>query len=229
MSLRRREDRRRLFLSQIPEGIPVLLSYEIGEGYDHVNMTARSVDGMTCHPWKMPNANKWWARHLRLGEIACALNHLACWEHAFASNLTYSVFFEDDAMLAKGFWDRLPSLVNQLGRLDPSWSLLYLGRENLGGDSIFSENFVIPGFSYCTYAYALSHEGLKLLRAYDLRKKLMPLDEFLIASYRAHPRHDVAALISPLMRAYAVNPQMAFERDDKVYGSDTEDSSECVP
>lgn len=85
VSIPRRVDRRRRFLSQLNADQYVVLSSEIGGAFDYKEMNGVIPDDVCLFPWKQPGSvNPWWARNLKLGEIACALNHLSCWGHAAA-------------------------------------------------------------------------------------------------------------------------------------------------
>jgi len=164
---------------------------------------------------------------MKYGEIACALNHIACWQHALELKSAYVAVFEDDATFCRDVFTRIPEFIRCLDDLDPGWGLLYLGRERIGIDLGQNGLFVRPGFSYCTYAYVLSKKGLNVLVNYNLRGSLIPLDEFFAATYCEHPREDVRRIFQPAIRAYALRTDCVFEGDDRILGSDTEASDEC--
>ncbi len=155
------------------------------------------------------------------GEICCSLNHAACWEHASKRKPEYVVVMEDDAVIVGRLLSRISILLSSLARIDREWGLLYLGRERIGSDRGRRGEFVVPGFSYCTYGYVLSRRGLAALLGLDLRRNLMPVDEFLPASFLTHPRRDVRALIKPNIKAYAVRRDMVRERNSTLSGSET--------
>ena len=83
------------------------------------------------------------------------------------------------------------------------WELLYLGRNRLGPDSAaVGARLVVPGFSSCAHAYALSRRGYRrLLRLLPrVAEAALPVDELLPALCTAHPREDVAAWAARLLR-----------------------------
>ena len=224
MSLLRRADRRTQFLAQVPSAIAVVPSYAIGGDLDHLEWNNALLSQFTLFPWKIAHHNSWWSRNIKRGEIACAMNHLACWREANRAGASAAVIFEDDAILRPRLFQDLPKLLDKLSRADPAWDLLYLGRERIGRDTEFQHPFVWPGFSYCSYGYVVSKSGLRTLLEYELDSKLMPLDEFLVATYMEHPREDVRRSILPMIRAYGLVEDWVTEADDRVLGSDTESS-----
>lgn len=122
----------------------------------------------------------------------------------------------------------LPAIFAELDAVDNAWDLFYLGREKIEEDIGAVGRFVRPGFSYCTYAYALTPKGVHGLLAYNFQKNLMPVDEFLPATYILHPRPDVRSFIKPRLRAYALRQPLVQEGDEVLFGSDTENSPEML-
>lgn len=181
--------------------------------------------GIACFPWKIESTNIWWNRHLKIGEVDCFLAHLECWEDAATKRqFAYHVFFEDDAVLPKHGLRHILDSVDRLSCAVSDWDLLYLGREPLEPDHGSFGEFTLPGYSYCTFAYALSTTGVSKLLRYDPRSTVMPIDEFLPATYLTHPRTDVSAVIRPTLRAYATMEVIVTEAAKAQFGSDTEDS-----
>lgn len=223
ISLPRRTDRHAHIQKQLA-GIQFVYSFDV--------RVARELGRVSCSlelfPWKIASQNPWWNRHIKEGEIDCFLSHLECWEDA-AECLSepFHIFLEDDAVLIEGGLSQILEKVTRLGNVDANWDLLYLGREPLEADRRqLNEDFVVPGYSYCTFAYALSSTGIAKLLRYDLRRAVMPIDEFLPAAYLDHPRQDVARLIRPALRAYATLSDLVSEASKTRFGSDTEDSPE---
>ena len=71
----------------------------------------------------------------------------------------------------------------------------YLGRNKIEEDrKNYDEDYVVPGYSYNTHAYCLSKAGINKLLKYELNKNIIPVDEFLSATFTKHPRRDIALL-----------------------------------
>ncbi|WP_035665523.1 glycosyltransferase family 25 protein [Bradyrhizobium sp. Ec3.3] len=224
VSLARRDDRRASIAAQLPKNSDLLFSWEIGGDFDHRDFPQALPKGIKFFPWKIESENPWWNRPLKYGEVACTLNHLACWKHASERQLSNVIILEDDAILTRSLVDIVVQL-DVLSELDARWDLLYLGREKLAVDEDFSRQFVKPGFSYCTFGYCLSKWGLEKLLDYQPHQMIMPIDEFLPATFLEHPRNDVRSAICPTLRAYALREDCVREADKNQFGSDTEESS----
>ncbi|WP_338848752.1 glycosyltransferase family 25 protein [Massilia sp. W12] len=219
VSLKERIDRQEKLLSQIHPHTP-LFSFSLQEkGRYIVGKNAQVYD------WRIDSDNQWWNREMKLGEIDCFLSHLACWENAKShQEVKYFLFLEDDVIVPNFNIGTINHILQKLSEQHADWDMLYLGREKLEND-IFDHNFfVVPGFSYCTYSYILSRKGLDKLLNYHPQKKIIPLDEFLPATYLKHPRHDIAKSIPPSINAFALKSEMAYEGPKEIYGSDTENS-----
>ena len=186
ISLPHRFDRQTHIQTQL-SGVPFVYSFEV--------RAAMQKRGVTCShelfPWKIESQNPWWNRHIKQGEVDCFLSHVECWEDAAKRRSTeFHVVLEDDAVLPEGGVPRLIESVDRLGKVDANWDLLYLGREPLGPDRQQIDDFIVPGYSYCTFAYALSSAGITKLLRFEPRCAVMPIDEFLPATYLDHPRSD---------------------------------------
>jgi GR25 family glycosyltransferase involved in LPS biosynthesis len=103
---------------------------------------------------------------------------------------------------------------------------LYLGRaaQNPEKEERIDEILVKPDYTYCTYAYMLSPKGIKNILKYEVEKAIIPADEFLTATYIAHPRMDIRLKYPPALRAYALAPCIVGQRNKNESGSDTESS-----
>lgn len=219
VSLRHRTDRHSHIGSQLRDA-KLILSFELRQEHESDETLPIELFG-----WQLDCDNPWWNRPLKSGEVDCFLSHLACWKDAAASSsLPYAVVLEDDAVLAGGGLSAMHAALERLARLDPTWDLLYFGRERLGEDRVELGEFVAPGYSYCTYAYAVSKQGLQKLLAYAPWRLVMPVDEFLPATFMPHPRVDVAASIEPTLIAYALATDLVTEAPKGEFGSDTEAS-----
>lgn len=162
--------------------------------------------GFSTYPdWRIPDSdNRWWNREMRPGEIGCAISHIAAWSLAKSRSWSNVLVLEED-FKAEG-----PTLApEQFERLPPDWDMIYLGRNPLRPDRrVIDAHLVKPGASYTSHAYVLSAGGIDKLLAQRLERCLIPLDEFLIATYVRHPRKDLTM--------FATNSQTFALRTDVI-------------
>ena len=136
--------------------------------------------------WKMRSDNKYWNREITAGEIGCALSHLSIWKDAFKKGYNKILILEEDFKVLRE-WNENDIQTNE------EWGLFYLGRNRVGEDQEqITETIVRPGYSYCTHAYMLSRMGIQRLLEQNFEKTIMPVDEFLPATYIEHPRADLS-------------------------------------
>jgi glycosyl transferase family 25 len=234
IGLPRRQDRRARLesaLSRLPDARP-LFAADLGAVVDWRNWSPADLEDLRrrVFPWCDPTdtINPWWQRHLKLGEIACTLSHWNVWTYAHRQGLNGIVVLEDDARPETGFED-YARLLAALDAEDPAWDLLYLGRARVTPDRGLRGQFVLPGFSYHTHAYALSARGLVKALATDVAHAIIPADELLPAMYMAHPRADVRKRFPPTMAAYGLPQDIVNQHPKPQSGSDTEDSPFLSP
>jgi glycosyl transferase, family 25 len=228
VAMQRRQDRLRRFMANVHREISIIPSWSIGGTFDHEKISAADLRSLKLFDWQIASSNPWWSRPLRVGEIACTMNHHRCWEHAFHSKHSNSVIFEDDALFGPELFRLIPPLLERLTQLDFQWDLLYLGRESIFSDQCALGEFVVPGFSYCSYGYVVSDRGLEKLLRYNLPGHIVPVDEFLPATFMLHPREDVRRTFAPSTKAYALRTNVVAEGSKSVYGSETESSNEVI-
>jgi GR25 family glycosyltransferase involved in LPS biosynthesis len=136
--------------------------------------------------WKMRSDNKYWNREITAGEIGCALSHLSVWKDAFKKGYSKILILEEDFKVLRP-WNEEDVITEE------EWGLFYLGRNRVGEDQEeISATIVRPGYSYCTHAYMLSRMGIQRLLEQNFENTIMPVDEFLPATYIEHPRADLS-------------------------------------
>lgn len=139
--------------------------------------------------WNLKDStNSWWNREMTPGEIGCAIAHMGVWHHIHITGAKRALILESDFTPVK------PLHTVDYSALPVDWDLLYLGRNLLPGytdTDIGLPDFVKPGPSYNLHAYALSAKGAKNLMDYNFGNKIMPVDEFIPATYGPHPRADL--------------------------------------
>jgi glycosyl transferase, family 25 len=223
VNLPRRADRRLRLSSVLPPKLPVIFTSQWPGPFDgrQLNVDLLHAGGYRLFPWRIPSDNAWWNRELRLGEIGCALSHLACWQDAANSNEPFILVLEDDIVLANDFLDVLCSQLTQLADSGPAFDLLYLGRCSRGADRPARPNLVYPGFSYSSIGYLLSRQGLETLLAARFDQAILPVDEFLPALYCDHPRADVRARYPRQLTALAFDPPLVWILPADQVDSDT--------
>jgi collagen beta-1,O-galactosyltransferase len=225
INLERRIDRKQKIKRIIPDILDFQFTSDIGINFDGKNIDIQTLPNIKLYDWEIESDNKWWSRHLKLGEVGCSLAHLSIWELARKENLNSVLILEDDVFFDVDFQKKYKQYMDIL-ETKTSWDLFYLGRYRLPySDDYFENDIVIPGYSHCTYAYALSKKGIKKILGCDFHCNLIPVDEFLPALYTNHPRKDIRELYPKIMEAYALINDIVFQEDKNIAGSDTEDSN----
>jgi GR25 family glycosyltransferase involved in LPS biosynthesis len=156
--------------------------------YDAVDGRSPKVDfeWQLFQGWKMRSDNKYWNREITAGEIGCALSHLSIWKEAFKKGYQNILILEEDFKVLRQ-WNESDVKTQE------EWGLFYLGRNKVDEDlEELSETIVRPGYSYCTHAYMLSRMGIQRLLEQNFENTIMPVDEFLPATYIEHPRADLS-------------------------------------
>lgn len=131
-------------------------------------------------------------RAMRRGEIGCSLSHIFIWNEMAISKYKYFMIFEDDAILAVNFKQKLKRIIKDIEDMD--WDILYLNDncyshfgDNCNGN-IFSLTTIKPNrVGYGLYGYVInkqfinkcikesnnSNENLELFPLY------MPIDDYI--------------------------------------------------
>ena len=164
----------------------------------------------------------WWSRDLTKGEIGCALSHWGIWKECENYDKPIMIL-EDDALFKPDMELKREIDIATLEVMGKNWDILYLGRYPVKShlEERLTETIVIPEFSYCAHAYCVSPKGIKRLLDYNLQKSIIPLDEFIPATYVEHPRTDVSLKYPPSLIVYAMDPVIVKQRPKAEVGSDT--------
>lgn len=150
--------------------------------------------------WQLEDTwNDWWKREVIPGEVGCAVSHIKVWEKIVAKGLKRTLILEDDF--------HPNGQLNNLDEPPVEWDIAYLGKSKIKKDAkeeSIGGSWVKPVASYCMHAYIVTLEGAKkLLNEYKIKQNLIPIDEFLIATYTEHRRPDIKALFPPKIKAIA--------------------------
>lgn len=224
VNLPRRPDRRRHIANALPPGLPASFTSDWEVLFDGQALTRHALTrgGYDLFPWQITSDNPWWSRPLKLGEIGCALSHLACWRQAAAYGYEPVLILEDDACLDRDF---LPRLRDGFALLSYArWDLVYLGRVPQEPDHGRWQRFAVPGYSHCSFGYMLTGRAVRALLDARLDQALIPVDEFLPAMCTDHPRADVRRRFPKRLSALAFDPPLVMQLPKNVAGSDTEAS-----
>jgi len=179
--------------------MPYPVAWEIVPAFD--GRSGQILDGYSpLETWNLGDQtwNDWWKRDVTGGEIGCAISHMIVWQKMLADNVNVALILEDDFNLVKPLNN--PVIPN----ID--WDLAFLGRHALfpGNELLASHNWVKALSSYNTHAYVLKKETAKrLLTDYNYQQHIIPLDEFLTATFTKHRRDDIAELFPPKLNAIA--------------------------
>ena len=224
VNLKRRADRRQRIEALLPAFLEPEFTTDWEGPLDGKDLAADALAEYGLFPWKINSDNSWWNRPLKKGEIGCAISHLKCWELAVARGDRSFLVLEDDVLFVDGFVERLQDGLARLERFDANWDLVYLGRVPLEPGRRVIDGIVQPGYSHCTYGYALTSAGAGKLLSAGLQDALIPVDEFLPAMYIDHPRPDVRRRYPRRLAAYAFDPAIVLQLPKDIAGSDTEDT-----
>ena len=83
----------------------------------------RAVDGDQCpHP-------EWW--RAGNGAWGCLMTHLRIAQDSMMDGLESYLVFEDDVIFREDFRERLLGIMDQIGKLEGQWDMLYLGGQHL--------------------------------------------------------------------------------------------------
>lgn len=166
--------------------------------------------------WKIESDNNWWNRDVKPGEIGCALSHYGVWTLIKSRGYKSALILEEDVMADRSITN------DDIQNVPDDWDMLYLGRNPLEDDrEVVNDNVVVPGASYNTHAYAVSNTGVEKILQQNLQYAIMPVDEFLIATYVNHPREDLNKYIWKDNIAYALSSDV-FHQTSNAHTSMTE-------
>ena len=179
-------------------GLPYRFKWEIVIG---VKGTDTDINWNPFQNWKLKDhVNKWWNRSILEGEVGCAIGHYLMWKQAYDEGHDLCLFLEED-------FNQINSLENlDLSELPDNVDGFYLGRSKVNPNEVEEEvgrNWLKASYSYNMQSYCLTRSGLEKILKYDFLNNIMPVDEFLPATYIKHPRKDVADLFKPTLNFYA--------------------------
>ena len=215
--------------SMLPGGLDVIFTSDWDGPFDGLELNLEDLGEFAAYQgWQMPIAsgNNYWDRPLTHGEVGCTLSHLHCWEDARRTVPGDPILvLEDDVVLPADFVDQMIGLIADVERLDTNWGLIYLGRSKQGHDVEVAEGLVRPGFSYGSYAYVLSGSAVVDFVQAGLGRAIIPVDEFLPATFVEHPRPDIRMLYPPRVTAFAPVPVLVRHDGGGISDSEAEVST----
>ena len=165
----------------------------------HNAYTDKIPKGVTIYDkWGNPNHwNKFWQMSVQTGEVGCALSHINGWNIiASEEGIERALILEEDFNIIKGKAIKDLPEPNAEGRWPFVWDYLSLGRWqfNENDDIKIDDTYCIPALHYNMHSYILTKVGAQKLIDYHLHKNIIPVDEFITATYMKHRRGDVEAL-----------------------------------
>ena len=185
------------------------VGYEIIQAFDARNGNVPSF----CKPyegWKIEGSdNSWWNRPLLGGELGCSISHVTCWQKIKNEEFKNILILEDDFM-PLGKLSDIPEPVVR-------WDISLLGRYVFDADSEKSidSTWVKPNRSFNSHAYIIKKQTAETyLKEYNLLENVIPLDEFICATWYNHPREDIAKLYPPKISAIALKDELITQKRD---------------
>lgn len=171
-------------------GLSRSVPYEIVRAHDG-NTDKLPENYHVYDKWLLPESNnKWWSQAVTASEIGCTISHINCWQKIIKDNVKSALILEEDFLPQRSISD-----LNQPGLI---YDLAYLGKWLLPE----REDTKIPnetqwfysGASYNTHAYVITNSCALKFLDYNLHKNIIPVDEFIMATYSDHARKDVREL-----------------------------------
>jgi len=166
--------------------------------------------------------------HLTTGEVGCFMSHYSIWTHMVEQDIQAALILEDDFDFQPDFVRQLGQRLEEIGALQESWNLLYIGRSPVQQDvKRLSRHIVQPGYTLWTVAYILTLDGAKALLEAKSHQNFVPLDEyFSIAMGRYATSYNEFALdwarrIPRTLRSLAVTPPLVMPYVGSMFLSDT--------
>jgi GR25 family glycosyltransferase involved in LPS biosynthesis len=100
-------------------------------------------------------------RYEKVGPRACAVGHRIAWREACRRGASAVLVFEDDVILADGFYSKLESWLTSVPQ---DWRLLYLGGVFRDPPTLISPGLLrVTGRTWDMHAYAVHAEAIPLL------------------------------------------------------------------
>ena len=157
--------------------------FEATNGYTKRFMPAGAK---TWKDWKINSDNSWWNRDVLPGEIGCAASHWRIWYDAHTNRHGKILILEEDFTVIQPF-------NREAVQTSEEWTIMYLGHSFVNEPvRSVTANLVQPGYTYTTHAYMLTYDGCRLLLEQNYLGSIIPLDEFLSATFCDHPRKDLS-------------------------------------
>ena len=185
------------------------VGYEIIQGYDGRNGNIPAF----CKPykgWKLEQSdNSWWNRPLLGGELGCSISHITCWQKIVEETHENVLILEDDFMPLGQLADVEESSVE--------WDLALLGRYvfDANSEESIDNTWVKPNRSFNSHAYIIKKQTAeRYLKEYNLLENVIPLDEFICATWYNHPREDIAKLYPPKINAISIKNELITQKRD---------------
>ncbi|GLD75380.1 procollagen galactosyltransferase 2-like protein, partial [Lates japonicus] len=189
INLKRRLDRRtRMLKTMASLGIHVTLTDAVdGKALNTSQLQALGIEMMPGY--KDPYSG----RVLTRGEIGCFLSHHSIWTQVIERGLQKVLVLEDDVRFEPWFKRRLQAIMDDVGKAQLDWDLIYVGRKRMQvqqpEQSVEGvDNLVEADYSYWTLGYALSQQGARKLLAAQPFSRMLPVDEFLPVMFNKHPK-----------------------------------------
>ncbi|KAL4219684.1 hypothetical protein ACF0H5_022254 [Mactra antiquata] len=188
INLERRSERRKRMLHVFDvfgieaEWIPAVDGKKLNDTYLYADLGIEVVPGFT---------DPYGGRPMTMGEIGCFLSHYFIWKDMLKKGYSEIIVFEDDLRFEPYFRSKLTRIMRVVGKKQPDWDLIYLGRKRLNRKDEYylqgTDLLVWPSYSYWTLSYLLSRRGAEKLLAQKPLQKLLPVDEYLPVMFDKHP------------------------------------------
>lgn len=166
-------------------GLTGQVQYEILDGHNGYT-DEMPKDVKIYSDWAQPNGwNDFWRFDMSKGEIGCALSHTMAWQKIVDDGVERALVLEEDFYKIK--------TLSQLKEPNTPFDFAFLGRYvfDQKDDKPIDDQWVYPDLSYNMHAYVLTNQGAQKLLNTSFKQNLIPVDEFITATYMDHRRQDI--------------------------------------
>lgn len=194
--------------TQLESGVP----YEILEGH---NGWEQSIpEGTNVYDgWGLGDKTNYsnWKIPVQPGEVGCTLSHINVWKRIVAAEDERCLILEEDFVPEKPIKD--------LPEPNPDWPFVWdylnIGRwaVDYSKDIRIDNVYCFTSRHYNTQSYILTKAGAQKFLDYELEKNIIPVDEFINATFIQHPRSDINMMF-PVKNVVALGTHVDWFNQD---------------
>tara|TARA_R110000851_G_scaffold281965_1_gene435460 strand:- start:441 stop:1115 length:675 start_codon:yes stop_codon:yes gene_type:complete len=157
---------------------------------------------------------------IRVGEVACCIGHLQCWEAAYHSDFEHAIILEDDCYWEGDFAKEIKDAIEF--NKDYKYGVGYLGRIpiELKGEAYraipfggvdepkLTDKYNLAGFSYNLHAYLINRRSASAILSQSVEGALMTPDEIIPALCGTNPHPFISQRFPKAFDAFALHQEI---------------------